>query len=210
MSTNQKYLFCVLSLLVSSQAVGMRQVANQAGSQASLALGAGAASVLGRQFSTTNVLQKGAQPLKPLHPSANNLSFLQKILARNFEAKKDEDQMKSMYRKFQLNNIPQIYKSQGPGAQMISAFSFSKPSVIFYNPDELGNDEAVIDFALLHEMGHARRGPQSMLIRLASKLLLPLSFIATTFFKVIAIKYGFLGLVLAPKLFRRCYTRFVE
>ena len=43
MSTNQKYIFCALSLLVSSQAVSMRQVTSRTGTQLGrAALGAGA------------------------------------------------------------------------------------------------------------------------------------------------------------------------
>ncbi|MCX5922985.1 MAG: hypothetical protein NTU89_00280 [Candidatus Dependentiae bacterium] len=53
MSTNQKYIFCVLSLLVSSQAVGMRQVTGKTGAQVGRALGAGAASTVRRQFETS-------------------------------------------------------------------------------------------------------------------------------------------------------------
>jgi deoxyadenosine/deoxycytidine kinase len=48
MSNYQKYLFCALSLLVSSQALGMRQVAGKAGR----ALGYGAVSVTDRQLTT--------------------------------------------------------------------------------------------------------------------------------------------------------------
>ena len=43
MSTNQKYLFCLLSLLVSCQALGMRQVTARTGAQAGRALGVGVA-----------------------------------------------------------------------------------------------------------------------------------------------------------------------
>ncbi|MCX5922986.1 MAG: hypothetical protein NTU89_00285 [Candidatus Dependentiae bacterium] len=55
MSTNQKYLLCALSLLVSSQAVGMRQVTSRTGATVGRALGAGVVSPVARHFSNNSL-----------------------------------------------------------------------------------------------------------------------------------------------------------
>lgn len=131
----------------------------------------------------------------------------------------DEKMRHELYKKYpKIGYIPPIYHSE---AKNISALHIdlrkSNPitssilkeaypeKFITYNPKNL--EEGTL-FSLLHEIGHSKYKPTILAYYVKNGI--RLSFIITIFFKMIAIKYGILGYVVAPRLFWNMYLRFFE
>lgn len=125
----------------------------------------------------------------------------------------DIDTPTKLYKKYpQIKYISPIYSSSGRLSMPIMKFSPLNPlkeGSILYAKDYKNMDPKSFEGAILHELGHCNR---EFKFRLATytELGLKISFIIGIFFKMIAIKYGILGYLIAPRLFWNFYMRFFE
>ncbi len=141
----------------------------------------------------------------------NDLSFSNKLIIKKYNATTEEMTKKTLTNKYpKIKYIPPIYSSTTFEHSAIKFPSLSplKKPIIMYNPSSFANEKE-LEFILLHELGHANIDFLAKL-SLYVKYGIKLSFLIGIFFKMIAIKYGLIGYVLAPRLFWTLYLRFFE
>lgn len=144
--------------------------------------------------------------------SSPNLALDQRLILKKFNAERDISTENMMQQKYpQIKYISPIYSSQNSRIDMASgmpSFNPFKKPIIMYSP-EIKDIPGFFEGILLHELGHQNRS-FIRLLSLYTKYGIKTSFIIGVFFKMIAIQYGFLGYLIAPRLFWSCYMRFFE
>jgi hypothetical protein len=132
---NQKYLFCVLSLLVSGQVMCMKKITGRVGQRVSQAsFGAGATSMARRGFSTTTTnLMRATQPLYMTMNQARQIL--------NVSAQATKEDIKQGFRDQALKVHPDQGGSKEQMQQLNEAYDLLKGKNTQLSIDELDSDD---------------------------------------------------------------------